>query len=276
MPVNAGSIAKRLRGGLLQIAIEIALEGVDYLLDPDNNRIHLNPKGSGAYVVNGFYGVTAQQACQRWLDSINIVQVPHYKDVTTKATGVDNFGYCNVWGGTLKYNGNIGATWNTEMELSHGMLYAQLINKANQGNPKAQQLITDIVLAQAQEGEFDGEFARVGIVTGVEENDGTEPPKKTCMKDFKEYKMCSVLRDDGFIYLSKSDALKSSGIIGSAPSKQDNFNRFCGKYGTHINYRPTKKTQNSRTPNFAGTISSCQCCQDSPNGAKITTTYKAN
>lgn len=108
----------------------------------------------------------------------------------------------------------------------------------------------------------------------------TKPPKKdepkTCAKDFKEYKMCINLREDGFVYSAKSDALKASGIIGSAPSKTDSYNRFCGRHGTHTNYRPTKKTQSSRTPSFAGTISSCQCCQDSLNGAKIITIYKAN
>lgn len=170
--------AKGLRGGMINVAIQVAFEGVDYILDPANNSIRINPKGGGLYVANGvFYGNTTQEACQKWLDSMNPIQSPSYKGVITKATGEGNGGYCNVWGGPEKYTGNIGATWRKQVTITNADITQQLIIKAEQGNLQAQQLLTEIVVEQAKEGEYDGEFERGFGITGASRIEEKEKSK---------------------------------------------------------------------------------------------------
>lgn len=173
--------AKGLRGGMINVAIQVAFEGVDYILDPANNSIRINPKGGGLYVANGvFYGNTTQEACQKWLDSMNPIQSPSYKGVITKATGEGNGGYCNVWGGPEKYTGNIGATWRKQVTITNADITQQLIIKAEQGNLQAQQLLTEIVVEQAKEGEYDGEFERgFGILSASKHKSKTKSTPST-------------------------------------------------------------------------------------------------
>jgi RHS repeat-associated protein len=97
-----------------------------------------------------------------------------------------------------------------------------------------------------------------------------------CSTKYPNLKKCSSLTRFGFVFSSQRAAMLASGIQGSAPSKKDNYNTFCGADGTHTNYMPTKKTKKSRMPSFGGSISSCKCCQDTLTGPMVITLWKAN
>lgn len=174
------------------IALAGVLEGVDYLLDPKNNRVVFKPKPEGAYQVHDVYGATAEEACQKWLANINTSQVPHYKNATTKATGQGINGYCNVWGGSEKYTGNVGATWRHLNEIDDMQVAQRLINQAKQGSPQAQQLLVDIITQQAQMGEYDRDFEHIIKLKGI----NTQDKSKEEAQEQSQQKKCLPVTED--------------------------------------------------------------------------------
>lgn len=176
-----------------------------------------------------------------------------------------------------------------EKKISLETVAQQIISNANAKDKTAiefvGQVADEIVTQQEKERQWEATKHIVASANANDDTDTSNPdkekddkpePPKTCSNQFPEYKTCSSLHKFGFTYATKKSALERSGIIGSRLSKQTSWNTFCGKHGTHDNYRPTPKTESSRHSNFAGTISSCKCCIDSSSGAKIITIFKAN
>lgn len=73
---------------------------------------------------------------------------------------------------------------------------------------------------------------------------------------------------NGFKYSSREQVISEKGIRGLRKEKTENYNTFCGTYGTHEKYFPNK---NIRTPrgNYGASLSSCKCCQESSKGGIV-------
>lgn len=276
--------AIRMTGATLAVSVAVKqlLKGVDFVMDPENNQARSKEKvdycsHGGTPCVN-----TPEEAVKYAMQS-NFAVHWKYPFKGCKLNPRQGNGTINC---TFEKDGDIRTiaffNFNTIIKsASYEEIAEQIIANAKNGDKEAIAYLQSVAnqskpkpatptSPSKDEGKPDTKPAN------PPRKEPEKPEQKTCIKHFSNYKTCPSLRQHGFTFLTKTDALKDSGIIGSAPAKTDNYNRFCGKHGTHINYRPTKKTQNSRLPNFAGTISSCQCCEETPNGAKIVTRYKAN
>lgn len=176
LALNAKKFAKYLGKGagyatFAQMAIDILGAGVDYVLDPANNAVKVN---RGDYIVSGtnYRGTTAQEACDNWLAS----QYKGFAD-SVKATGI-NDGYCHVYGGTYKYNGNIGSTWRriiTDTRVMSEEEFAKEVLKAaaTQNNDKAKKVVVDYVKQEILDGDHDDTIN--DIVRDINSDTNTQP-----------------------------------------------------------------------------------------------------
>ena len=108
--IAKGIVGGAIVGAAIPLAISqitgIALEAVDWVLDPATNAVKWKPKAGavvGYYKVDSFTATTAQQACEKWLADAD----KGYPKLTVKAEG----GFCKLYGGVNNYDGNAGSTY---------------------------------------------------------------------------------------------------------------------------------------------------------------------
>ncbi len=90
---------------------------------------------------------------------------------------------------------------------------------------------------------------------------------ETCQTKYPEYPTCPSLR--GYEYGSKRDALSTFRIRGvKLHNPSPSHSGPCAGQGTHWNVRSGSMR--------VGSITSCKCCEDTPNGPVLKTKYRVH
>ena len=194
--------AKILRGasvaGLAYAVYQIAGDSVDYVLDPENNRIIYTPvaAGAGRYRVgaesnpNATFGETLEEACNAWVAYKNNARTPtgnyftNPKPAGNYETGDIKCAY-DVFN---QYGESRGYATDTAYDLQGDEQYIpiptvaqKIINNAEAGHPESQEAVKALALEGFAAGEHDAALdaaatpddAGTGTGTGTGEGTGT-------------------------------------------------------------------------------------------------------
>ena len=103
--------------------------------------------------------------------------------------------------------------------------------------------------------------------TNTSSENGSDGQCETCQTKYPEYPSCSSL--SGYGYDSKRDALSTFRIRGvKLHNPSPSHSGPCAGQGMHWNVRSGSMR--------LGSITSCKCCEDTPNGPVLKTKYRVH
>lgn len=157
-----------------------------------------------------------------------------------------------------------------QLSISYEQIADQIIFNAKQGNQEALDFLQGTVAEQAEPAKpITTPIAGVGSDVGVGSASGEPEGSKTCGQVYPSMPQCQSL--NGFRYSTRKQALAH--LVGLRKEKPENYNKFCGAYGTHEKFYPNKSSSTPRGK-YGASLSSCQCCQNSSVGAITQTRWR--
>lgn len=209
--VSAPALGAAIGGGLVGMAVGngvglafqaitgLALDAVDWVMDPANNQVKYAPKGTSGikYMAEGqgYYFDTPKEACDAYWVRNGGKQESFCK-------GINQFGFpvtINIIPVPPE-----PIDWKT---LSLDTLAKKVIEQADGGNVDSQKTIEDYVTHLAKEGELDNELDNATDITKPDEPTKPEDPDKDCpIGTTKEGDVCiKPAPDNAPLFCNQSD-----------------------------------------------------------------------
>ena len=234
-PINVASGFKRVPSVLLTRAVIYILgEGVDYILDPANNTIRYTLKPNNEYDKTHDYVFDNSNPTAKRYPTMDALCKANRPNLTFKQSiWVGRQG--KISGIFIDANNNqaelecgFAITKTTNNQISLTDLSAQLVDKAQQGDKVAQQILVDLTLARVESGEFEWGFGVATLSKGGKQNIDNEYVRMVQNQQNGDKDPCEWLRD---LRLQTKDKEKLKKIkIAEKRFNCDGRNRFDKKY----------------------------------------------
>lgn len=263
-------VSKRVGQASGRVAVVFAvnklLGGVDYVLDPANNRVVYKQKEADGKNCTAWHG---EKKFTGDLKSVGHQWCQAIRDYNNPADSFDKISHIQYWVGCKGGAGSVIVYCELgEGYVSFQDIAQQIIQNAKAGHADSIAFLALVATDIAKQDKAKPKPTPKPIAStnanedtdtsnsDKEKDDKPEPPK-TCGMVYPNMPQCKY-QDSRLIYSSKQQALASRGWTNySLESKQNSYKGNCKGYSEHWNIR-NPKAGNKRVASLV----SCKCCED--------------
>ena len=217
--IAKGIVGGVIAGAALPLAISqisgIALEALDWVLDPANNAIKVKtPTGYGTYTCQSPTAATALAACTAWGNlSTRPIKITSCDPVTFhRGSTTDGYGFCYYSSGKVQY---MFAAGETTKSIPIPTVADKIYDNAKTGHADSVSVVTSAVADLTKEGEYDTPL------------DLVKPEDKTCEAGYVKNSAGECVKKDEPVTCPAGSIKVGDTCI--EPPKPDDEDSSCGE-----------------------------------------------